>query len=168
MIPNLPATSASKPFRWRRIVSSMLLLTALLITVGAIASSRQPAVATRGGNISLQSNKIAPWVMEHTAKGQQAQFFVILADQADLSGAATLPTKAEKGQFVFQTLSNKAETSQQSVLQWVRERGLEYQSFYIVNAILVKGTREVAESLAARPDVARIEGNPRKIGRAHV
>jgi subtilisin family serine protease len=30
-----------------------------------------------------------------------------------------------------------------------------------VNAILVKGTRDIAEALAARPDVARVEGNPR-------
>src|SRR4029077_9075559 len=30
----------------------------------------------------------------------------------------------------------------------------------IVNAILVKSTREVAEALAVRPDVARVEGNP--------
>jgi hypothetical protein len=29
-----------------------------------------------------------------------------------------------------------------------------------VNAILVKGTREIAQTLANRPDVARIEGNP--------
>jgi len=26
---------------------------------------------------------------------------------------------------------------------------------------LVKGSREIAEALAARPDVARVEGNPR-------
>jgi serine protease AprX len=159
MITNLLATST--PSRWRRIVSSMLLLTALLITVGAIASSRQPAAAARAGNTSLQASKIAPWVTEHTANGQQAQFFVILADQADLGAAANLSTKIEKGRFVFQTLSNKAQTSQRAILRWVRERGLEYQSFYIVNAILVKGTREVADALAARPDVARIEGNPR-------
>ena len=38
--------------------------------------------------------------------------------------------------------------------------GIEHRSFYIVNAILVKGTREIAEALAARPDVARVEGNP--------
>src|SRR5262249_9297623 len=61
----------------------------------------------------------------------------------------------------FQTLFNRAQTTQGPVLQWVRERGLEHQSFYIVNAILVKGTREIAEALAARPDVARVEGNPR-------
>ena len=41
--------------------------------------------------------KIAPWVIEHTANGQQAEFFVVLADQADLRPAATLATKAEKG-----------------------------------------------------------------------
>jgi Subtilisin-like serine proteases len=45
-------------------------------------------------------------------------------------------------------------------LQWLRERSIEHQSFYIVNAILVKGTLQVAEALAARPDVARVEGNP--------
>ena len=39
-------------------------------------------------------------------------------------------------------------------------RNIEHQSFYIVNAILVKGTREIAAALATRPDVARVTGNP--------
>ena len=99
-------------------------------------------------------------MMEHTANGQEAEFFVVLADQADLSPAANLPTKAEKGRFVYQTLQNKAQTTQGSILQWLRDRNIEHQSFYIVNAILVKGTVQVAEALAARPDVARVEGNP--------
>ncbi len=98
--------------------------------------------------------------MEHTANGQQAEFFVVLADQADLSGAASLPTKVEKGRFVYQTLLEKAQTTQDPILQWLRDRNIEHHSFYIVNAILVKGTREIADALAARPDVARIEGNP--------
>ena len=42
----------------------------------------------------------------------------------------------------------------------MRDRAIEHRSFYIVNAILVKGTREIAEALAIRPEVARIEGNP--------
>src|SRR5207244_410060 len=68
--------------------------------------------------------------------------------------------KLEKAQFVYDSLSNTAQTTQGPVLQWLRDRGLEHRSFYIVNAILVKGTREVAEALAARPDVTRVEGNP--------
>ena len=162
MITNPPATSTFTPSRWRRVFSSLLLLAAFVAILGAIASSRQPAVAAPGGGTgSFQSGKIAPWVMEHTANGQQSEFFVVLADQADLTAAANLQTKAEKGRFVFQTLFNKAQTTQGPILQWLRERGLEHRSFYIVNAILVKGTREVAEALAARPDVARVEGNPR-------
>ena len=133
-----------------------------MAVLAAIVSSRQVAVAGLVGPAGPPpSGKMAPWVMEHTANGQQAEFFVVLADQADLSHAADLPTKLEKGTFVFQTLSTKARTTQGPILQWLRERGLQYQSFYIVNGILVKGTRAIAETLAARPDVARVEGNPR-------
>ena len=161
MITNLPRTSTFTPSRCRRVFSSLLLLAALVAILGAIASSRQPALAAPGGGTeSFQSGKIAPWVMQHTSNGQQSEFFVVLADQADLGPAAALQTKAEKGRFVYSTLLNKAQTTQGPILQWLRERGIEHQSFYIVNAILVKGTRQVAEALAARPDVARIEGNP--------
>src|SRR5947208_12919427 len=98
--------------------------------------------------------------MEHTANGQQTEFFIELADRAVLSGAANLPTKAEKGRFVYQTLLEKAQTTQRPILQWLQGRGIDYQSFYIINAVLVKGDRQLAEALAARPDVAHISGNP--------
>src|SRR5258708_17961862 len=110
--------------------------------------------------VPAQANKITPWLKVHTANGQQAEFFIELADQADLSGAANLPTKAEKGRYVYNTLLEKSQTTQEPILQWLRERGLEHQSFYIINAILVKGNREIAEALAARADLARVEGNP--------
>lgn len=104
--------------------------------------------------------KIAPWVIKRTANRQQAEFFVVLADQADLSGAAALGTKAEKGRYVHDSLRNKSKATQMPILQWLGDRGIEHQSFYIINAILVTGTREIAEALAARPDVALVEGNP--------
>ena len=128
----------------------------MLLAMGkASAQPRTPAVQTNTPwNGFAAASKIAPWVMEHTANGQQAEFFVVLADQADLSLAETLPTKAEKGRFVYQTLQSKAQTTQDSILQLLRDRAIEHRSFYIVNAILVKGTRELAEALAARPDVA--------------
>jgi serine protease AprX len=145
---------------WRRIFCSLFLGAAVVALVAAVSSSN--VVGQRvGGNAVNIANKIAPWVVEHTAYGQQAEFFVVLADRADLSAAANLPTKAEKGRFVYQTLSEKAQRTQQPILQWLRERNIEHQSFYIVNGILVKGTRQIADTLAARPDVARVEGNPR-------
>jgi serine protease AprX len=161
MITNSRLASTFTPSRCRPIFCSLLLLAAFVAFAGTIAVSRQPAVAAgAGGRDALQLGKIAPWVMEHTANGQQAEFFVVLTDQADLSQAATLQSKAEKGRYVYNALLNKGQTTQAPILQWLREHGLEYRSFYIVNAVLVKGTREVADALAARPDVARIEGNP--------
>ena len=77
-----------------------------------------------------------------------------------LAQSAALQNKDQKGRFVYNALLNKSQTTQGPTLQWLRERGIEHRSFYIVNAILVKGTREIADALAARPDVARVEGNP--------
>src|SRR5436309_14775385 len=162
MLTNSRLASTFAPSPWRRIFCSLLFLAAFVAFTGTIAVSRQPAVAAgAGGSHALQLGKIAPWVMEHTANGQQAEFFVVLADQADLSGAASLPTKAEKGRFVYQTLLEKAQSTQEPILQWLRDRNIEHRSFYIVNAILVKGDRQLAETLAARPDVARVTGNPK-------
>jgi len=158
MIKNAHRTLTASP--WRRIFCSLFLVAAIAALVAGLTSS--DAVGQRvGGNAVNIANKIAPWVVEHTAYGQQAEFFVVLADRADLSAAANLPTKIEKGRFVYQTLSEKAQTTQRPILQWLRDRNIEHQSFYIVNAILVKGTRQIADTLAARPDVARVEGNPR-------
>jgi serine protease AprX len=158
MIKNAHRTFAASP--WRRIFCSLFLIAAIAALVAALGSS--DAVGQRvGGNAVNIANKIAPWVVQHTAYGQQAEFFVVLADRADLSPAANLPTKTEKARFVYQTLSEKAQRTQRPILQWLRDRNIEHQSFYIVNAILVKGTRQIADTLAARPDVARVEGNPR-------
>jgi serine protease AprX len=144
---------------WRRIFCSLFLVAAVVALVAAVASS--DAVGQRvGGNVVNIANKIAPWVVEHTAYGQQAEFFVVLADRADLSPAANLPTKTEKGRFVYQTLREKAQNTQGPILEWLHERNVKHQSFYIVNAILVNGDRQLAQTLAARPEVARIEGNP--------
>src|SRR5450759_249875 len=159
MITNPNSTSTFTPSRWRRVFCLLFLVAAAAAAAGAIASSR---VVTRGGlPVSPDTaSKIAPWVMEHTANGQLSEFFVVLADQADLSQAAALQTKAEKGRYVYNSLLAKSQTTQGPILQWLRERGLEHRPFYIINAILVKGSREVAAALAARPDVARVEGNP--------
>jgi serine protease AprX len=142
--------------RSRRFFCTLFSLAAVLAVLAAISSSR--ATDQTG---SAPAPKIAPWVMDHTANGQQAEFIVVLADQADLSAARALRTKAEKGRFVRDTLWNKSQITQGPILQWLRARGIEYRSFYSVNALWVKGDRALAEALAARPDVARVEGNPR-------
>jgi serine protease AprX len=173
------SNQALGPLRLRGVLCVFLFLVAVIAVVTAIGSSRAGASTSlnatnlaEGADISRQSNmrqrvedneshlKIAPWVIEHTANGQKTEFFVVLANQADLSGVAALATKIEKGRYVYDALRNKSTATQTAILKWLRERAIEYRSFYIVNAILLKGSREVVEALASRPDVARIEGNP--------
>ena len=156
MISNPNGTSGSS--RLRALLCVFLFIAAGIAVVGAIGSSR--TIGQSAGSDGSFAGKIAPWVFEHTANGQRAEFIVVLTDQADLSGAAALTTKMEKGRYVYDALRNKSKATQTPILQWLRDRGIEHQSFYIVNAILVKGSREIAEALAARPDVARVEGNP--------
>jgi len=106
------------------------------------------------------AEKIQPWVIENTRAGAQAEFFVVMARQASLAGAKQLKSKLSKGQFVYQTLFQTAQESQKAIRAELDARGVEYRSFYLVNAILVKGDRYLAQLLAARPDVKRIDGNP--------
>ena len=106
------------------------------------------------------AGKIAPWVLDRTAGNQEAEFLVVLADQADLSGAAALQTKEEKGRYVYNALYGKAQATQKPILDWLAANGIEHRSYYIVNSILVKGNRDIAIALASRPDVQRVEGNP--------
>src|SRR6266576_545083 len=107
MITNPNPTSMFTPLILRRVFCLSFVVAAIATDIGAISSSR---AVTRGGvpASATTASKIAPWVIEHTSNGQQAEFFVVLADQADLSGAVSLPTKAEKGRYVYQTLLDKA------------------------------------------------------------
>ena len=124
----------------------------LLAATAPLAGAADAAFAARA--------KIAPWVREHATPTRSAEFIVVLGDQADLSPAANFPDKASKGRFVHDVLYAKALTTQGPLLAWLDAHNVAYRSFYILNAILVDGTLDVAEALSQRADVARIDGNP--------
>jgi serine protease AprX len=131
-------------------LSFALTVGALLMGPGVRAQEQEPAAPA----------KIEPWVMENTRAGAQTEFFVVLGKQANLAEAAKLKSKLGKGTFVYQTLFKTAQESQKPIRALLDARGVEYRSFYLVNAILVKGDRALAQMLAARSDVKRIDGNP--------
>ncbi|MEO7723469.1 MAG: hypothetical protein ABIU29_02085, partial [Chthoniobacterales bacterium] len=74
--------SKVRPFR--RITGFLVVGAALAALLGAVASSRAVKPATSPEQTAAL-RKIAPWVTEHTAGGKQAEFMVVLTDQADLS-----------------------------------------------------------------------------------
>ncbi len=135
--------------------------TFVLLVLLALAYAAPPAhaqdVAAPG---QAARAKIAPWVLAHASIAGPAEFIVVLAEQADLAPAAAIQDRAEKQRFVHDALWAKAQATQAPLRAWLDERGIAYRSFYIVNAIMVTGSLEVADALAARAEVARIDGNP--------
>lgn len=109
---------------------------------------------------SSQIDKISSRVLDETKSGGSTEAIVVLKEQADLSPADKLSTKAEKGQFVVGALRSVANRTQGPVLDFLRQRGIPYQSFFIVNMIKVTGNRSLMEALSAREDVAQIDANP--------
>ncbi len=105
-------------------------------------------------------DKVDPWVLA-TGRSAATELLVVLADQADLSGAAVLPTKEEKGAFVFRALTATAARSQGPVLAELRARGVEHRPFWVVNMVWVRGDLATVEAMARRPDVRRVNANPR-------
>ena len=114
--------------------------------------------------------KVHPSVWDAMQSGK-ADFFIIMKDQADISRAASLNSKEEKGEYVFNILRGSAEQSQAPIKSLLQAQNIDFQSFWIVNDIYTKGYLALIQELAQREDVAQIINNPNatnKIGRAHV
>src|SRR5215510_9494290 len=75
------------------------------------------------------ADKMAARVLADTANGGSTEALVVLAEQADLSPAASMHTKLEKGRFVFNALRAVADRSQAPLRRFLDLRGVTYQSF---------------------------------------
>ena len=102
--------------------------------------------------------KVDPWVLEKS--NSDTEFIVFLSEQADLSGAATFQTKAEKGRFVFNALRRVAAVTQPAVLARLKALGADCRSYWIANMIWVRGDQDVVRRMAEREDVFHIYANP--------
>jgi serine protease AprX len=136
---------------FRRFVSAIALV---ILVVGVVI------IAAPASTAATPNQKISARVLDETANGGATETLVVLARQADLSRAAVLPTKVAKGRFVFNSLREVANHTQAPILALLRQRGIPYQSFWIVNMIQVTGDRALLEELAARADVKQIDANP--------
>ncbi len=135
------------------------LLALILFVPLAFSAASQPSSPEVPAAEALP--KVSSWVLATTEAGRETDFLVVLSRQADLSGAAAFPTREEKGRFVYDALRETAAGTQGPLIDRLRQLGARYQPFFIVNAIAVTGNRSLVIELAARPDVARVEGNPR-------
>jgi hypothetical protein len=159
-----------------RLVSTLFIIAALLFSFASSPASADLSAADGFFPHELITysglDKIEPSVLQALSASDNLEllgsgspattdYFVWLAEQADLSPASQLTQKADKGRFVYSVLKNTAGRSQPALLAFLDQQGVSYRAFYIVNFVLVhQGSLTLAQSLVARPDVARITSSP--------
>jgi subtilisin family serine protease len=103
--------------------------------------------------------KIAPQVLSDTADGKSTSVIILLADQADVSAAHDMRDQDARGWFVYNTLTQHAARTQVGLRQYLKSKGIDYQSFWAANMLVATADRSVVEQLAERSDIARIDSN---------
>ncbi|MBN1485356.1 MAG: hypothetical protein JXA37_11605, partial [Chloroflexia bacterium] len=139
---------------------SSLSIAAGLMTIILLATLLPLATVTATPPEQEVLDKIEPLVLEEISLQGRTDYFIWMAEKADLSPAEQLQTKEEKGRFVFNALRETAERSQAPLRAYLDAQGADYQAFYIANKILVRGGDEaLLLAVAARADVARVTAN---------
>ncbi|MBK9732697.1 MAG: S8 family serine peptidase [Chitinophagaceae bacterium] len=101
------------------------------------------------------STSLAPQLLTD----EHFQFIVVMDQQADVSAVKDIHGKEAKAKFIYEKLSSFAGSSQNELRKQLDLNQVDYHSYWIVNAILVKGDAELALKLATRTDVQKILAN---------
>jgi uncharacterized repeat protein (TIGR01451 family) len=107
----------------------------------------------------VASGKIDPELADQMAVAGRANFWIGMAQRADLSAAYDMDWQ-ERGWYAYHTLADHARKTQAGVVAYLKAQGLAYESFWIDNSIYVRGgTLAAVQGLVARTDVARLKAD---------
>ncbi|MFF3889854.1 S8 family serine peptidase [Streptomyces sp. NPDC001914] len=126
---------------------------AAAFTATALLTVSTPALAA---GTAPSSAEVDSALTAAVAKGGDATFFVVLKDQADLSGARKQKTHAARARAAFKELRATATDSQASLTSFLDERKVGHKDYWIANAVQVTGDQDLVNDLARRADVASI------------
>ncbi len=137
----------------RKVLLPLLSIVGLVLTVLPAASTATPAAAA--------PIHPAVWAQLQAAADGRAEFFVLLAEQPDLSAANAITDWKAKGRWVTETLQRTAKRTQQPVTKSLESHKLSahvdrWQPFWIVNTVAVHGDAVAVRTLAAQPGVAQV------------
>ncbi len=101
-------------------------------------------------------DKIKPKLAQQLERKGEAGFWVRFA-QPDLTSASQVDGWDARGAAVYEALTSAAEADQRDTRALLDRQDVDYQAFFITNAIRVEsGDRELAEKLAADPAVVAL------------
>ena len=100
---------------------------------------------------------IDPAVTAELARSDEATFWIVMSERADLSTAVYITDWAARGAFVVSQLQETAVASQQPIQAILEEQEVSYQSFWITNALLVTGNSQTINALKGQSGIAAIK-----------
>ncbi|MCB0621054.1 MAG: S8 family serine peptidase, partial [Saprospiraceae bacterium] len=104
-------------------------------------------------------DKVAPELLARAEAGETVELIVLLREQADVSAARLLTTKEARANYVWQTLQQTAGRTQAGLVAELSGKGVEFRSYYLINALWVRADLDVLRSIAQRPEVSRLQVN---------
>src|SRR6478736_6487918 len=127
-----------------------------------------PSASASGAAGQAQAAKIAPALQQRFSQQQQGahlKYWVILKDQANTANNIPNSKWADKGWYVYNTLVNKAHSTQAPLLAQLgtmqtADKVSRTESFWIINSIAVEGDLASAQAMAASVDVAQVTELP--------
>jgi uncharacterized repeat protein (TIGR01451 family) len=127
----------------------------LILVLGTGPGSAKPVVST-GSWMGMIDRS----VYSAAAEGE-TEFILFLSEQADLSGALDFSSKVDKGNYVFQRLTETAGRTQKPIIAALTGLGAEFRPYWISNMIWVRGDLNVLKTMITRDDIDHIYANPK-------
>nr|BFE63795.1 hypothetical protein GCM10020063_083210 [Dactylosporangium thailandense] len=88
------------------------------------------------------------------------RLFVVMREQADLSGLASMPDRGARARATYERLVSTAERTQAALRADLRSKHVAFTPFYLVNGVEVDAGPVARQWLAGRSDVAHVLLNP--------
>ncbi len=135
---------------------SRLWRVAVVLGAVVLGLTAQPALAASPPGAPARAT-VAPDVLDGLGATESTTFLVYLRETAPLADTAKLRDADGRARAVHQLLTGTAERTQGDLRKLLDARKAEHTSYWIANALRVRGDRALIDEIARRPEVARIE-----------
>jgi subtilisin family serine protease len=130
----------------------LLIATIVLAAIAASSASMRNDPGYNGGVIDEM-------ITRRLQTQKTVDIFVKIWGDADLTAVHTLNTEA-RAAATFEVLSTFSSLRQKSLVSLLASRGIEYESFWIINAVYIRDASDaLIQELAQREDVEVIRGD---------
>jgi hypothetical protein len=144
---------------WAAIASGLAVVAALVVGAGyglTLRPGPAPRWVSAAAALVVAVAAVAVYGLAGRPGFHGERLFVILSQQADLSGLEAIPERDRRLDQTYRRLVEHADRTQAPLRAELDRFGLDYEPYYLVNAILVDAGPVVREWLARRSDVDRV------------